>query len=327
MSSSCRRIDDVALWKVFKSVDAATLQRCRRVCTKWNSEILRLNEYTSKFTPCSLMMEINAKKFKISLGNLKSRNCLEIDSIKFNEIQKSLRHVAPPATLMIYLSCDSESSAIEEVMGGATERWCSEIRELEFVTHNPNLKISSILKLLERFPNLIRFSLSHCFTEFVSIGEIFKKLSHLQYLRVYDFVGSSESGQSSGLVFDDNAVIQLMKNQTGSRKIQKIELFNIKVTVSRHTMIESLRKLARLPVQSEIFNKPILTEKNKDNQSIHLLFENCIWETIKELNLLSDIIRIASQFCFPIQQHEDNFLKGDFRFSIFDTNFVLKFVV
>lgn len=38
--------------------------------------------------------------------------------------------MAPPATLMIYLSCDSESSAIEEVMGGATERWCSEIREV-----------------------------------------------------------------------------------------------------------------------------------------------------------------------------------------------------
>ncbi|KAF1766546.1 hypothetical protein GCK72_006503 [Caenorhabditis remanei] len=303
-STSCRRLDDVALWSILKLVDAATLQNCRRVSTKWNGEIHRLSDYTSKFIPRSLIMELYGTRFKITVGTPNGPKGFEEDPISSKTVKQVFRHVDPPKTLLIFLSEDVDLDSYEMMMSGISDDWISGIRELEIVYHNPNLPFSKVLKHLEKTPNLTYLSLSHYCNETKSIGDIFEMLPELRYLRIFGFNSNDGSGCSSGLIFDDNAIEQLIKNQSGFRRIQNIELFNTDVTVSMDMMIHALRYLARLPIHSDCL------QKSKNPEEVNLLFDNCRWDSTKELNLLASIIRISSNFNFPIQQPNENILKG-----------------
>uniref|UniRef100_A0A1I7T0X8 FTH domain-containing protein n=1 Tax=Caenorhabditis tropicalis TaxID=1561998 RepID=A0A1I7T0X8_9PELO len=156
------------------------------------------------------------------------------------------------------------------------------------------------------------------------MGDIFEMLPELRKLRVFGFNSNDGSECSSGLVFDDNAVEKLLRNQKNFRKIENLELFNTDLTVSLESMTEVLRTLGRLSVDPRILQNSSMSE---ESLSVNLLFENCHWDSLKELNLLSTIISISSYFSFPILQPNENVLKGDFRFSIYDTNFILKFMI
>ncbi|CAI2342940.1 unnamed protein product [Caenorhabditis sp. 36 PRJEB53466] len=322
--SACRRIDDVALREVFRSVDAATLQKCRRVSFSWNEEILRLNKYTRKFTPSCLIMELDGTQFRLSVAAKSRRETFENPLTSPASIRRALCHVASPQTLNILVQRDSDEETFERMMAGIGEEWCREVKELEIATHSCDLKVSKILSHLEKFPQLVRLSLSHFSEEHISCAEIFRSLPELRYLRIYSFNGSDSS---SGLVFDENAFKQLLENQRRSRRIQRIELFKTDVPMSMDRMIEGLRRLANVPMLTEPTEKPLLSEDEEEASAIHLLFDNCNWNLIKETHLLASIIRISSQFNFPTrQQEDDDILKGDFRFRLSDTNFVLKFM-
>ncbi|PIC45270.1 hypothetical protein B9Z55_005346 [Caenorhabditis nigoni] len=323
MSTSCRRLDDVALWSILKAVDASTLQNCRRVSTKWNGEILRLNDYTSKFNPDTLILELAGSKFKVSVGTPNAKNGSAENLLSSETVRTMLCHVASPKTLLIYLSQDTDMEGFEVMMSGIKDNWISNVQELEIVSHNPDLSISEVLQYLKKIPNLTYFSLSHHCNEIISIGDIFESLCNLKQLRIFGFNSNDGSSCSSGLIFDDEAVKQLLRNQNGCRKFQNLELYNTDITVSSETLTDFWRRMARLPSdvsdpQNE--NRP----KNSEAETVNLLFDNCRWNSLDELDLLSDIIRMASRFDFPIQQPDDNILKGDFQFSIFETHFVLK---
>ncbi|CAL2032655.1 unnamed protein product [Caenorhabditis brenneri] len=319
MNTSCRRLDDVALWTILKSVDAATLQKCRRVSTQWNEEIYRLNDYTRKFEPNCLMFEIEGTSFELSIGEPNKTQSFEEDNFNSETIQRVLRHVSPPKTLLIFINSKTEVDSYEKMMNGTKKEWIAKIRELEVVCHNPELPLLKLVTPLGNCANLKSLSLSNYCNQTISLGDVFEMFPELENIRIFGFNSNDGSGCSSGLIFDDNAVEKLIKNQKEFRRIKNIELFNTDMTVSMEVITEALRSLAHSPSDPE--------SEAKDSDSINFLFENCRWDSIEELNLLSSIIRISSQFNFPLPQPNVNVLKGDFKFSIFETNFVFKFMV
>lgn len=325
MSSSCRRLDDVALWRILKSVDASTLQNCRRACKKWNGEICRLTDYTSKFKPGTLILELYGISFKISVGTPNNSRNFEEDPVSSITVERLLRHVDPPHTLLIFFNQETDLETYEEMMNGIKNDWISSVKELEITSHNCNLKFAKVLSHLKKTPNLTYLSISQHCNETISIGDIFKLLPELKSFRTFDFNSNNGIECSSGLIFDDKAVEQLLNNQKGFRKIQNIELFNTDIEVSMNTMTNALITLARLPLHPVLQN-PKETKHSEDIFSVNLFFNNCRWNSIGELNLLASIIRISSQFNFPIPQPDEPVLKGDFRFLIFDTSFILNFM-
>uniref|UniRef100_A0A8R1DPE6 F-box domain-containing protein n=1 Tax=Caenorhabditis japonica TaxID=281687 RepID=A0A8R1DPE6_CAEJA len=258
-------MDDVALREIFKSVNAATLQRCRRVCRTWNEEIFRLSRYTRKFTPSSVIMELSKSSFTLSMANSKSQNCQPLvhPQVDPELIQRAIRHVLPPQILNVLLSYDVDELAFDRMMDGINMSWClEEVEELEVSSRSTDLKLSRIINHLSRFPQLDTFSLTHFCEENISCAEIFKHLPKLRNLRIFGLNGNDGSGVSSGLIFDDAAVEQLLENQKECRRIQRIELFNTDINVSMAVMTKVLRELARLPMHQDIINKPLISEVN-----------------------------------------------------------------